>query len=257
MAAPSKFVWYELMTSDCDKGAAFYAKIFGYTVKDSGMPGPRYLLLSAGENGVGGAMDLTEEARARGVPPCWTGYIGVPDIARTLTDLQRLGGKVVHPQQDIPGVGYFAVVSDPAHAVFIVFEPHSTDDSAPDPVPGVPGFVVWNELITTDLQKVWPFYETLFGWEKGEAIDMGPEGIYQLYKSGDRDLGGMYAGAGPAVPPCWAFYFSVQAIGPALTAIKAEGGKVVREPMQVPGGSWIAHAVDPQGAFFALNAMNP
>jgi hypothetical protein len=34
--------------------------------------------------------------------------------------------------------------------------------------------------------------------------------------------------------------------------IKANGGQVLMGPQEVPGGSWIVQAVDPQGAAFAL-----
>ena len=30
------------------------------------------------------------------------------------------------------------------------------------------------------------------------------------------------------------------------------GGQITNGPLQVPGGGWIVHAVDPQGAHFAL-----
>jgi len=33
---------------------------------------------------------------------------------------------------------------------------------------------------------------------------------------------------------------------------KAGGGEIINGPMQVPGGSWIVQAKDPQGAMFAL-----
>ncbi|MEK1874013.1 MAG: VOC family protein, partial [Rhizobium altiplani] len=32
------------------------------------------------------------------------------------------------------------------------------------------------------------------------------------------------------------------------------GGTVLNGPMEVPGGSWIIQAADPQGAFFCLVA---
>ena len=36
---------------------------------------------------------------------------------------------------------------------------------------------------------------------------------------------------------------------------KANGGKVLMGPMEVPGGAWIVQCQDPQGAMFALTAM--
>ena len=41
----------------------------------------------------------------------------------------------------------------------------------------------------------------------------------------------------------------------AVERINANGGKVVMGPMEVPGGSWVCQAVDPQGAHFALISL--
>ena len=38
-ATPSRFVWYELMTSDPAAARAFYTQVVGWQATDSGMPG--------------------------------------------------------------------------------------------------------------------------------------------------------------------------------------------------------------------------
>jgi predicted enzyme related to lactoylglutathione lyase len=50
----------------------------------------------------------------------------------------------------------------------------------------------------------------------------------------------------------WLFYFGVQSITAAKTAIEMGGGSVVNGPHQVPGGDWVVIAVDPQGAAFGV-----
>jgi predicted enzyme related to lactoylglutathione lyase len=50
----------------------------------------------------------------------------------------------------------------------------------------------------------------------------------------------------------WGFYVNVDGLDAAVDRIKANGGQVSMGPHQVPGGSWIVQAVDPQGAAFAL-----
>ena len=56
------------------------------------------------------------------------------------------------------------------------------------------------------------------------------------------------------VPPNWGIYFMVPDINAAAERVKANGGQVLNGPMQVPGGSWILNAMDPQGAAFSLHA---
>ena len=64
--------------------------------------------------------------------------------------------------------------------------------------------------------------------------------------------GGMMTKA-PHIPgSCWNFYFCVDSIKGAIARVTAGGGKVLNGPMQVPGGSWIINAQDPQGAMFSL-----
>jgi uncharacterized protein len=59
----------------------------------------------------------------------------------------------------------------------------------------------------------------------------------------------------PTVPmPAWSYYFNVDGIDAAIARVQGGGGKVVNGPMEVPGGSWIAQCLDPQGAFFCMVA---
>ena len=56
------------------------------------------------------------------------------------------------------------------------------------------------------------------------------------------------------VPPNWSIYFLVPEINAAVERIKANGGKILNGPMEVPGGDWVVNAMDPQGAAFSLHA---
>jgi predicted enzyme related to lactoylglutathione lyase len=94
----------------------------------------------------------------------------------------------------------------------------------------------------------------LFGWTQSDAIDMGPMGTYQLFATGGMAVGGMMTRMDPAIPPAWLFYVNVAEIGAAQARIEESGGAVLHGPHQVPGGSWIVQARDPQGAVFAVVA---
>jgi predicted enzyme related to lactoylglutathione lyase len=114
----------------------------------------------------------------------------------------------------------------------------------------------WHELMTTDWEAGLAFYGELFGWQKADAMDMGPMGTYQLFAdSREKDCGavGGMMNLLPNLPrPVWGFYFIVDAIDPAVERVKEGGGQVLNGPMEVPGGAWIINAVDPQGAHFSL-----
>jgi uncharacterized protein len=247
----AKFVWYDVMTSDSKAAETFYRNVVGWDTKDSGLTDRSYTILSAGPTMVGGLMPIPEDARATGLRPRWTGYIGVEDVDASAERVKSAGGTIHRAAEDIPGVGRFAVAADPHGAAFILF--NGASGAAPAPAaPGTPGHVGWHELHAGNLEQAFAFYSGLFGWSKGEAMDMGPMGIYQIFATGDGPVGGMMTKTQAMPAPNWVYYFNVEAIDAAAARVTHGGGQVVNGPLEVPGGSWIVQCVDPQGAMFAL-----
>jgi predicted enzyme related to lactoylglutathione lyase len=122
---------------------------------------------------------------------------------------------------------------------------------APDIAPTTPGAIGWHELHTTDWDAAFTFYQGLFGWEKSQALDMGPMGTYQLFKHAGADMGAMLNE--PRAPaPYWLYYVSVENIDEAATRLSEAGGTLIMPPREVPGGAWVLLATDPQGSMFAL-----
>src|SRR3984957_12654181 len=111
-----RFVWYELMTTDMAAATAFYATVLGWHAREAAMPGMAYTLFTAGEAAVGAVMTLPEEARKIGVPPRWTGYVGVDDVDAATDRVKSLGGAVHVAPADIPNIGRFSIVADPQMA---------------------------------------------------------------------------------------------------------------------------------------------
>jgi predicted enzyme related to lactoylglutathione lyase len=244
------FVWYELMTSDVAAASAFYAKVVGWTIEESGMPGFTYLLAKVGDRQVAGLMGFSPEMA--GVPPCWSGYVLASDVDGMAEKVTTAGGSVKRAPMDIPGVGRFAVVADPQGAAFMLFRGDGTP--APDLPYMTPGTIGWHELHSSDWEAGFAFYEKLFGWKKDTAIDMGPMGTYQLFATGEMAVGGMMNDdRGPA--SYWLYYFAVEDIDAATARATDRGATVMMGPMEVPGGAWVVVATDPQGAFFALVGM--
>jgi len=254
--ATSKFIWYELGTTDTAAAERFYKSVIGWGAQDSGVkdeaaPDKTYTIWSAGEIPIGGLMALPPEARAAGGRPGWVGYIGVDDVDAMAGRVKQAGGAVYFGPADIPTVGRFAVVADPQGAKFTLFKGFG-EKPMPAAAPGVPGTIGWHELATSNSQAGWDFYSGLFGWTKGEGFDMGPMGTYQLFLTGDMPVGGMMTM--PDKPPAWLFYVNVDAIDAAGARVTAAGGQIIHGPQEVPGGSWILQCLDPQGALFAMVA---
>jgi predicted enzyme related to lactoylglutathione lyase len=252
-----KHVWFELNTTDLKAAEAFYASVIGWVPRDAGMPGMAYTMVGPADHAVAGMMALTDEMKAGGAAPGWAGYVAVDDVDAATAQVQRLGGQVCKAPQDIPGVGRFSFVTDPQGAMLALFKgtPAEGEAPPPPPAPGTPGHFGWHELHTTQVDAALAFYGELFGWQKGEAMDMGPNGIYQLFASGAQGAnadGGMVPKQPDVPQPHWLYYVNVASVDASVANITAGGGQVLVGPHQVPAGSWIVLARDPQGAAFAV-----
>ncbi|WP_026616220.1 VOC family protein [Ensifer aridi] len=247
-----KFVWYELMTTDTKTAEAFYKNVVGWSARDAGMPGMDYTLFYAGEHQVGGLMTMPDGALEMKVPPAWLGYVAVDDVDATAAKVSAEGGTVHRAPEDIPNIGRFAIVTDPHGAAFALFK------GAGEPPPSMEqmaaGNVGWHELMAGDLDTAFGFYSKLFGWTKDQAMDMGDMGVYQIFAHNGQPIGGMMTKPKEVPNPYWLYYFNVEALDAAIERAKSGGAQAMMEPMEVPGGAWIAQFTDPQGALFALVA---
>jgi predicted enzyme related to lactoylglutathione lyase len=249
-----QFFWYDVMTTDTQAAAKFYGDVVGWGTRDASAPGMQYTAFTLeGGRGVAGLMPIPEDARKMGVGPAWMGYILVDDVDEMAGRIVAEGGKLHKGPITVPGIIRFAVMADPHGAGFLIAAP--IPQEAPPPLQqGAPGTVGWHELYAGDLEPDFAFYSKLFGWTKEQDMPMGPMGAYRLFKTGGETAAGGMLTKPPQVPmPFWGFYFSVAGgIDAAIGRVTKGGGKIVNGPMEVPGGSWIVQAVDPQGAFFAL-----
>ncbi len=254
------FIWYELLTSDADAAGDFYGKVVGWASIRSDQPDMDYRFFSSGDgsdptDGVGGYMAITPEMAEGGAHPSWVGYICVDDVDVSVTKLTAAGGKVLMPATDLEGVGRMAMVTDPQGAPFYVMRGASdeTSHSFAALEPKI-GHCAWNELASNDPDAAKAFYSAQFGWAKDGELDMGPMGKYEFLKaSGGRFALGAVMPLMPGMPmPMWTFYFRVPDIDIAVDTIKANGGTMLAEPMEIPGGEFSLSAMDPQGAAFGL-----
>src|SRR5579859_1588844 len=174
----AEFMWYDLVTTDPDAALSFYGAVTGWTAQPAG--GDKdYRVLSVGKTGIGGLMPLSAEMQAGGMKPAWLGYVGVDDVDAAAARLQKAGGTLQRPPETIPGIVRFAVVSDPQGAGFMLLKGLSEEPFERLPQ-DTPGSVGWHELHAVNGETAFPFYAEMFGWQKGDAIDMGRMGTYQL-----------------------------------------------------------------------------
>lgn len=250
------FIWYELMTTDADAAQEFYSKLVGWTFdKPEEGSGMDYRLFRKDGPEVGGLMALTQEMQDGGAKPLWAGYIGVDDVDATADKLKAAGGSIMMEPQDIPEVGRFAFCTDPSGAPFYIMRAFSDEPSEAfaqnDPREG---HCAWNELVSADREGAERFYESVFGWERGDSMDMGETGPYDMYRNPPHPnmLGAIMQKSAEKPMSLWSYYFRVPDIDAAATFTKENGGQVLFGPERIPGGEYILNGMDPQGAMFAL-----
>jgi uncharacterized protein len=243
-----RFVWYELMTTDVEAAKAFYGKVVGWGTREA--PGSPYTLFTVGRATTGGLINLPLDAKKLGARPQWIGYISVDDVNGAVKRVKELGGTIHIPPTDVPDVSRFSVVADPQMATFILVK--WSDPGRQPPIdPSALGHVGWQELFATDWKRAFAFYREIFGWQKVVA-DVGPTGTYQQFSAAGQVVGGMFNKPAAAPVAFWLYYFNVADVGAAAERVRAEHGKILEGPTDIPGGGRVARCVDPQGAVFAL-----
>lgn len=110
--------WRELMTTDLDKGTAFYRDIFGWEVLDKHDMGEMgaYLIYGQGETQYGGM--FAKPAGAPGPGAAWLYYVHVDDLDASFEKAKSLGATVLMGPHAVPTGERIAQLVDPQGAAF-------------------------------------------------------------------------------------------------------------------------------------------
>ncbi|MET8829788.1 VOC family protein [Streptomyces sp. NPDC004610] len=244
--APGTPCWVSLMVHGLEATQDFYQGLFGWEFR----PGPQQLgayvraLLDGCE--VAGIGTLPPD---RHLPVAWTPYLASDDADTTAETVRLCGGTIGVGPLDAAEAGRMAIGSDPAGAVFGIWQGAAHVGAA---VSGVPGTPAWNELRTFDTVGVTKFYEMVFGFE---AEGAGPaDADYVTLRVGGRPVAGIL-GMGDALPrdrgPHWTTYFEVDDPDASLERVIELGGQVLGPARDSEHGR-VALVTDPEGARFAL-----
>jgi predicted enzyme related to lactoylglutathione lyase/AcrR family transcriptional regulator len=224
----------------------FHSALFGWELR----PGPRQLgpdarALPDGRE-VAGIGRLPPD---RQLPVAWTPYFASDDVDATAEAVRLCGGTVGVGPPAAADAGRLAICSDPAGAVFGVWQAARHAGTGPSGVPGAPA---WNELLTYGAERVAEFYGTVFGHEREPAGRAG-RGHVALRVAG-RPVAGV-RGLGDALPrergPHWVTYFQVTDVAGIPDRLTDLGGHVLRPPHDGPRGR-TAVSADPEGARFSV-----
>jgi uncharacterized protein len=121
--ASHPIVHIEIPADEPKTTGEFYAKVFDWKLQLD--PTFSYLQFQA-QGGPGGAFvkigdSITENNAVKHKANSPLMYIGTDDIDGDLSRIEANGGKVVAPKSEIPGIGSFAVFTDPTGNTLALF----------------------------------------------------------------------------------------------------------------------------------------
>jgi predicted enzyme related to lactoylglutathione lyase len=115
-----------------------------------------------------------------------------------------------------------------------------------------PGTPCWVDLAAADLLDSATFYGDLLGWEVPELPNSAEMGGYRRAQLEGDDVAGMMPIQQEGQPQVWSTYVSVEDAAATIAEVKAAGGNVIFEPMDVMELGKMAVFSDPDGAVIGL-----
>ena len=175
-------------------------------------------------------------------PPFWMSYVSVSDVDACAERAKTAGGKVHRAPTDIPGVGRFAIISDPNGATTAAFKSKNGD---PKQVMGA-GEFCWESLQTPNPKSDIAFYKTVYGWSEatfGNDITLG---------TGEGMMNQVASVAVGGTPASWNTFVAVESLSAARDRVKKLGGKILIEAVPVPTMGVFAVTQDPDNAVICM-----
>ena len=113
------------------------------------------------------------------------------------------------------------------------------------------GSFFWYDVMTTDTKAAQKFYTEVIGWGVQPA---GPD--YTILSVDGQGVAGLMPIPEDArktgARPCWMGYVAVDDVDKTAAHIQRTGGKIMREPTDIPRIIRFAVVADPQGAGFLI-----
>jgi uncharacterized protein len=110
--------WNELYTHDAVAAIKFYKAVFGWSHGTMDIGAGAYHLFKRAGKDVAGMMEVTAEQTPRSQ---WMPYFAVADVDASFATALASGADTRMAPHSAPGVGRFAIVSDPTGATFGLF----------------------------------------------------------------------------------------------------------------------------------------
>lgn len=253
--------WVESPQPDPGAAAEFYSELFGWTFSDQSGSSGTYLVAALD------GRDVAAVCAAADAPPAWMTCIATTDAEQTAAAVTAAGGRVLTAPFDAGSSGRAAVCTDPAGAVFRLWQ---AVDHPGAQVVNHPGSWNFSHLHAADQDQARQFYSAVFGWQFTDppfggwtwiqvpgygdhlAATVDPD-IYQRQAHAPEGFADVIGGLMPAEEgqAYWQVTFSVADRDAAVATAGKMGATVLGESEN--RFTKLADLQDPQGARFTVS----
>ena len=241
--------WIDLSTSDVDRAKQFYGTVFGWTFEDAGPEYGGYINAFKDGRHVAGLMYNDPQWNS---PDGWSIYLHTADIKAKFDAAIAAGATSWVEPMEVKDKGWMAVLTDPAGAVFGLWQPGGHTGFEVVREAGAP---VYFSLMTRSYGKALDFYREVFGWQTETVADSEEFRYSTASFDGDALLGVMDGASDlpEGVPSHWDFFLGADDVDKTVQLILDNGGSVIRGAEDTPYGR-LAAVADPTGAGFNLSS---
>lgn len=240
-------VHIELYSDDVDASRRFLGSVFGWEFEE--FPEMDYTTWRAPNAPGGGLMAVEEGMEAF---PRTLLYVSAESLDDVREAARAAGGSVVEAEIEVPEMGVFSILSDPAGVVTAAWEDRSGGEAPEEGWPALtddpdPGSVTHFELYSEDTNATGSFVEAVYGW----AVEAMEDGGYIMVRPPTPPAGGLMA-ATDEMPTGSIAYLLVEDAAETCTSSEAAGGTVLRDPFEIEGWGTMAVVEVPGGIPIAL-----
>ncbi len=113
------------------------------------------------------------------------------------------------------------------------------------------GRFLWHELMTTSVDSAIAFYKRVIGWK---TEDWSQDPSYRMFAAKSGPMAGVMLlpedAKAMGSPPCWILYVGTPNVDETSRLAVQLGGKVLKQPEDIPNVGRFSVLQDPQGAVF-------
>lgn len=240
--------WIELATTDPDKACEFYAGLFGWTYETHSDPDAGEHVIAYREGFPVASIRTSQTDQS-----VWRLYLAADDQGETIERAEELGASTTVAPSSVPGLGAKGVLLSPADVEFGLLQPEPNWQFDV----GLPGTLMWAELVAIKVQSADSFFSDLFGYT-AEQFGTEHRSDYSVWYLGEDSVLARVSMIREFITantvPHWLLYLGVDAaIGTDELVRQAivAGGRVRVDPYDSSLGR-VAVLRDPTGARFAV-----